>query len=124
VRISLSSISGSVLGTRSVYCCTFCRIMSRKSDSVLHFCRRCCSTLVAALWISLHCWSGHLKRWSSSSLSRWHAGHLLLVQNPQRCMFFPTGANLWLIFVNHFLCSCTMSFQELVIAWCWWAVDV
>jgi hypothetical protein len=44
--------------------------------------------------ISLHCWSGHLKRWSSSSLLRWHAGHLLLVQNPHRCMFFPKGANL------------------------------
>jgi hypothetical protein len=45
-------------------------------------------------------------------LSRWHTGHLLLVQNPHRCIFFPTGANLWLIFVNHFLCPCKISFHE------------
>jgi hypothetical protein len=31
-------------------------------------------------------------------------------------VFFPTGANLWLIFVSHFLSPSMMSFQELAIA--------
>jgi hypothetical protein len=52
----LSSISRSVLGTMPVYCCIFWRIMSLSNGSVLHFCRRCCNTLVASLRISLHYW--------------------------------------------------------------------
>jgi hypothetical protein len=74
--------------------------------------------------ISLNFWSGHLKRCSSSSLSRWHAGHWLLVQNPPPphwCILFPTGANLWLILSTILSVHARYPSTSRWLPWCWWA---